>query len=228
MLVEQETRMDRSVESRLHAAKERKRALLASQQTLRLKLNETQAGLAACDREIALCEAAEQDRRRGIVAVEDVRRAIRQLGTFTVSELAATLGVSTATARKRLREAEEAGMAIGAGRSLGQSLYRYVKPEEVGEEFKRQQERRLALVPAPMKPSQPVAGTGANTWDTLAHKDVRAAVKEAVLAGWRLITQGDGHYRLVKDGRKVPVYGTPSNPSGHAESIRRATRLRAS
>lgn len=224
-MVDLEGLMDRALEARLNAAKDRKRSLVATEASLREKLHDVRVSIAACDREITLCEAADQERKRGNVVQHELRATVRRLGVFTVSELAAELGVKNPTARKHLAAMEAAGMVQGAGRSLGQTLYQYVKPTEAGGAF--EQQRALRVVPdesVGTTRSLPVAGTGSMPWDAIAAKPVREAVRDACRAGWQLKKKGDGHWNLIKDGRKVGVAGTPANPDGAADVIRRATR----
>lgn len=225
---EQGVRMNRSVEARLHAAQLRKRTLLESETSLREELTRIRRDLAACEQEIALCEDAGRPRRKG-VAEETWRRTVRQLGTFTVSELGTELGVTVQTARKHLDTMLKMDPPIvkADGRSLGQKLYVYCKPTDAGAAFETQHRLRpvgedFSTDDAPLR-GVAVAGTGSRPEDAIVAKPVRAAVRGAIAAGWTLHPKGDGHWSLRKGDQEVGVAGTPKNPDGTAQLIRRKT-----
>lgn len=230
-MVEQGAHMDRPVEARWNVANVRKKVLQETERELLAKLAQTRESLAHCERELRLCEDAQKPRRQS-VAEETWRRTVRQLGTFTVSELACELGVSTALARKHLGTMMDMDppMAKTVGRALGKQLYSYCKPTEAGAAFETERRLRVVgdIVPdvdAPVRGAA-VAGTGSNPWDVISHKVLRDAVRDAVRAGWKLQKKGDGHWSLWKGTDEVGVASSPSNPTGAAEIVRRGTGTR--
>lgn len=160
--------------------------------------------------------------------VEEIRDAVTKLRCFTVSELAAELGIPRALAKKRLEAlaAAEEPIVRPDGRYAGQPMYAWIDPRQQGPGEAFEAEQRLRVVggtDAPTERSAPVAGVG-DPSRMIANKVVRGAVKEALEHGWQLEAKGDGHYRLVKQGVRVGVAGTPKNPDGAAEVIRRQVR----
>lgn len=222
--------MDRVVEARLEAVRLRIDQLSEQEQSLLSRLQQVREQLAAAEGERAQVEAAAQrvltGGRRTVVAEATWRRAVRQLGTFTVSELATELGCSPITAKKHLTEMKDMGMVSPAGK-LGRSpMYAYVKPEDAGAGFDAQQRLRITEdIGGPTRTyTGPVAGTGSHPADVIASTAVRKVVKDAIAQGWQLRPKGDGHFNLVKDGFKVGVAGTPKNPTGAAAVIARQVR----
>jgi hypothetical protein len=161
-----------------------------------------------------------------------LRRVVRELGTFTVSELASELGCSAATANARLKALSVSVPPIvrPAGRAMGKALFEHIKPNDPGEAFETQRRLRVVGEPSVATEAQPhgtVAGVSRSGGsDSLPDKVVREAVKAAERKGWELRPKGDGHYVLVKGARRVPVSSTPRNPDGSADIIRRMTRDR--
>jgi hypothetical protein len=226
--------VDRSVEARLVAAKARKRDLLASEASLRARLNEVEAELGKADEEIGMCEAAMERATSAVranrTADAELRRIVKKMGQFTAAELATELGVTRQTAKRRLDIEVEEGRARPLGvRVFGSPLYEYVKPTDAGDAFHAQQFHRPYLVEdvgvgASSLAGSATTGTGRPAYEMIAAKEVREACKQAMLQGWKLTKKGDGHFLLQKDGRRLGVAGTPKNPSGTADLILRSIR----
>lgn len=201
-------------------------------------LQETRAGLAKARTDLADAERARERIKapgaRSAVSEETWRRTVRQLRTFTVSELAAELGCSKATAKKRLDTMIEAKMVAPDGRVMGKALFTWAE-HEVPETIAPAPEaaravRRLSPVPevgdlAPERGT--VAGVRKSTVSSaIGDKNVRQACEEAQRRGWEVQRKGSGHFLLVKGPRRVPVSSTPQNGSTQADRIRRMTRER--
>jgi hypothetical protein len=162
------------------------------------------------------------------------RTAVRELGTFTVDELAAEVGSSYQTAKRHVDELLEVDVIVTQGKVLGRYCYSFVRPEGPGAAFTAQ--TALRVVPSPEKAAvadmanmprgAPVAGTGGGLVSELSAKDVRDAVKDAQRCGWMLIKKGDGHFVLTKGRQRVQVALTPQNASTQAARIRRQTRTK--
>jgi hypothetical protein len=157
------------------------------------------------------------------------RDAITRTTTFTISEIASHLAWTPARVRKYVEEWIDSGRVADTRRRFGkQKIYEYVPPEGPGKAFEAQQ--RLRAVPdTPVRGHQAVVGSGRQPLDMIAHKSVKAAVREAMGEGFTLEPKGDGHYTLVKGTERIPVPSTPKNPDGTAKRIRaqmRQTRSR--
>lgn len=218
--------------SQIETLRAEERRLLALLNQTRVQLGEAEGSLHSVGRAADPTTPA-----RAVASEAQWRETIRSLGTFTVSELAAELGCKQATARKHLDALIASERVVPAGRVLGKAVYEYARPTEPGPAFEAQ--RRLQSVPTPEAQAQamateaPVRGTVAGISQRhdshmIPNKVVRAAVAEAEGRGWRIKRKGDGHFVLVKGARRVPVAGTPSNPEGAADIIRRMTRERVS
>lgn len=216
-----------SVSGRSNVLRSRIDDLTEREQQLLDALQEVRAGLAKSRVELESTERAGERVRaptRTGVPEETLRRVVRALGTFTVSELAAELGCKQATAKKRLDAMIEMQMARPAGRVMGKAVYEFTKPTDEGEAFRTQQ-RHLAAVPEVVERAQPVAGVSRGGGARMiTDKEVRQACQEAERRGWKLIKKGDGHFVLTKGSRRVSVAGTPRHGAGVAEIIRRKTR----
>lgn len=167
---------------------------------------------------------------RRVVPQESWRRTVRELGTFTVSELATELAVSQATAKKRIDELKEAGIVRDAGRLGGKHLYEYAKPEEAGAEYEAQ--RRLRVVAPP--PEVAVVAQVARGQEvrqsrigSVPDKMMREVAREAIGAGWTLSSGGGKHaFRLVRETESVTLPTSPRNPGSAADDLRRRLGLR--
>jgi hypothetical protein len=220
--------MDRVLEARITAVQTRLAQLTAREQGLLRKLN-------AVRDEMAGARAEEQQVARAIAKAnqppseEAWRAAVRRLGIFTVSEVAAELGVTSATAKRHMDMMAEADPPIVKpdGRLGKAPMYSYIKPTEAGAAFDIQKLRavEVAEIVATSRPSSaPVPGTGSHPADVIAAAAVRRVVKKAIANGWRLQAKGDGHYSLRKGSAEVGVAGTPKNPTGAAAVIERMMR----
>lgn len=166
---------------------------------------------------------------RVTVSEEQWRRAVRKLQSFTVSELAAELGCSKGTAKRHLDEmaALDYPLVKPAGRLGRMPMFQYIKPQDAGERFTKQQALRDRTPPEATARTYggPIAGTGRHPASVISATEVRKAVIEVMSeGGWRLHPKGDGHWDLIKGDVKVPVAGTPTNPSGTARRIKRLAR----
>lgn len=59
------------------------------------------------------------------------------------------------------------------------------------------------------------------------NKHIREAIQQAIDRGWRYDAGGKRHrkgtllcHQASRDGCKIAIYGTPSNPENHAKQIR--------
>jgi hypothetical protein len=226
-----------SVTGRSNVLRARIDDLTARERQLLDALGEVRAGLAKSREELIEAERAQerikQPGKRAALAEATWRQTVRQLRTFTVSELATELGCSTQTATKHLKTMIDAEMVKPAGRVMGKALFEYAKPTGgPGEAFESQQEKRRHLTPVPevvadlavKRTGTAVAGTGGGM--VVSNKDVRQACEEAQRRGWKLSKKGDGHFVLVNGPRRVPVSGTPRSGTAEADKIRRMTRAR--
>lgn len=222
--------MDRVIEARLAAVRTRIDQLSQQEQSLLARLQQVREQLEAARAEQTNVEAASQRAltgRRNVVAEEAWRRAVRELGTFTVRELATELGCSPITAKKHLYDMKDAGMVQPAGR-LGRSpMYSYIKPDDAGEGFDAQ--RRLRSVETIGMTDRtyagPVAGTGRSPADSINHPALRAVVRKGLSNGWRLHKRGDGHFAMVKPGcAPITVPSSPQNATEEAKSLTRKLR----
>jgi DNA-binding MarR family transcriptional regulator len=162
------------------------------------------------------------------------RRAVRELGTFTFSELAAELGCSKAVAKRHVDELIAAGVVKSAGRFAGKAVFEYVKPTDAGEAFTAQQETRPTIkLPTP---EQQLVGERAerphdirqSRLSGIADKEIRAVAREAIALGWQLEQRGrSGHvFRLVRDTDAVTLPSTPRNSGSAADALRHRLGLR--
>lgn len=214
--------------TRLAAAGVRVADLSDEERRLLERLQQTRAALARARAEHERMQREEERVRAGGRApgppIETWRRTVRQLGVFTVSELAAELEVSRPVAKKHLDAmlTHVPPLVVPAGRVLGKAAYEYVRPTEAGAAFEI--DRRRAVVDEPIQYAEPVAGVSKNAGSAMiADKVVREAVRDAERRGWVLHKKGDGHFVLTKGTKRVPVAGSPSNPGGSADIVRRLT-----
>jgi AraC-like DNA-binding protein len=230
--------IDRPVQARLAAVASRVDQLQGEQSRLLDRLTEVRQELARAREERALVEQATKPARRAGIAEEVLRRTVRELGTFTVSELAAELGCSPGTAKRRLDSMLSATppMAKPAGRVMGKPVYEWVRPTEAGAAFENQQrlgtrgpsESAVLAMADRVERGRPVAGVG-DPSSVIAKKEVREVVRAALRDGWRLVPKGDGHWNLVSpQGASIGVAGTPKNPGGAADLIGRFVRNHSS
>lgn len=200
-------------------------------ETVREDLVENRARLANVERYAG--RPAGKPGRRPNVAAETFRRVIRELGTFTVSELASELDCNQQTAKRYLDAmlTTDPPVVVSAGRAMGKPIYEYRKPIEAGDAFTAQQ--RLRSVPdldsvigvgSEAQARNGEGPTGRWASDSLSEKVVRDAVNDAERRGWKLKKKGDGHYVLIKGAKRVGVAASPKNPEGAADIIRRMTR----
>lgn len=161
------------------------------------------------------------------------RRKVREMGTFTVGELAGVMDVSKQTAKKRLDRMAQQGIVKPAGKFQGHPMFEYVKPAEAGDAFKKQQATRpretpeelaARLAPSPLKQVRGQASNGQKLSASMSAKESKKAVQEAEARGWKLQRTGGNHYLLKKGDKVVAVSLTPQNDSTHAARIRRETR----
>lgn len=184
------------------------------------------------ERETKLREQVEKVRRAWQPAPTDAGvtearwiSAARELGSFSAAELGAELGVTKQVARKHIAELEADGRLVPDGMLGKTPTWRFAKPTDAGEAFEAQ--RRLQLVREFQRPAvEAVAGTGGhNPINQLkGSPDTKAAVRDAIAAGWMFRELGSGHFVLKLDGETVKVSKTPQNDSSHANRIRRQTR----
>jgi hypothetical protein len=154
---------------------------------------------------------------------------VRELGTFTVSELAAELGCSKPVAAKRLNAMMTVvpPMIRPAGRALGKPIFEYLRPHDEGLAFANQQRMRerttpeqhaVAMAPPLVERNQEVKNS---LVESISAKEIRAVVREAIDAGWKLeVGSGKHRLRLVNGGKRVTVVSTPRNPSNAANNLR--------
>lgn len=223
----------RSIDERVCQLESEEAELLASVERLRRKLrvarDEQRAVHAMVKAQAEADREAEQEAERfgygPRARPEDYRRAVQRLGTFTVSELAAELGVTPITARKHLDALADAGIVRMSGRLGRAPMYVHVKPESPGEAFLAQQRLRTVESPEVVTArtySGPGAGHGAQPWDAISDKPVRKVVREACKAGWSLQRRGTNHFALSKGKASVAVWCSAKNPEQSAKRIAHA------
>jgi bacterioferritin-associated ferredoxin len=203
--------------------------LLTKLEQIRAEKNRSQASI--IDTERALSPSARG--RRG-VAEHSFRRAVRELGTFTPSELAAELGCSKQSAKKHIDELVEAEIIKPAGRLAGKPMFEYVKPTEAGEAFDAQQHRPTIKLPTPEQ-VQAREVARARPHDIrqsrisgVRDKEIRKVVREAQALGWELQQHGrTGHvFRLVRDTDSVSLPSTPRDSDAAADMLRQRLGIR--
>lgn len=154
------------------------------------------------------------------------RAAVRKLGTFTVSELAAELGCTKATAKRHLDEmaTSDPPLVRPDGHYKRMPMFMYLKPTEAGERFEAQ--RRLRVVATPEQEAATMAASRNDEVKqshigSIPNKAVRSVCREAVRQGWQLmkVDQGDHPFRLCKPGR-APVT-VPSSPRNAGDAVSR-------
>lgn len=219
--------MDRSVEARLHDLQSRRDKLSTEVEGLLKKLEEARSQRDALGEVMRRIEREVREDRRAALSEEGWRRAVRQLGTFTVSELAAELSVSNATATKHLKAMAAAGLVKAAGRVLGKPLYEYIRPTDAGEAYEQQQERRLRIVEDPPEEVTTVIvaerglGVAQSLLSSIATKEIREVAREAISKGWTLENIGGKHIMaLRKDGRIIRLVSSPRNAGDAAQQLR--------
>lgn len=155
------------------------------------------------------------------ISLEEVRDAVVKLGTFTIGELAAELGCSTAKARRELERVKH--LVNPAGRLGSRQMWAYCVPDGPGAAFEAQQ--RLKTV-QPGDLAAPGADIKQSILSMVADKEIRAVVREALADGWELVHAGGKHpMRLVRDDcRPITLSSTPRNPGNAARAIRRQLR----
>lgn len=223
--------MDRSLQARTGAVQARLLELTEEEERLLARLQALRENKARAREELRLCEAsAHPTRRPTTVPVATWRRTVREMGTFTVSELANELGCSAQTARGHLKTMVDMNMVQSAGRALGKPLYEYVKPTEAGNAFTAQQIHR-AQEPAPEtvavieRSGQAATGFMERARRSIA-PEVWRVVVEACDAGWRLGEGGGEHsFYLQRPGvRRVFIVGSPRNKGAAAQQLRQRLR----
>jgi hypothetical protein len=221
------TYVDRSVQARIAAVQTRLDELNAEETQLLERLQAVRATRAKSEDELRHAEQGLSSRRG--VPEETWRRTVRELGTFTVSELATELDCSPATAKKHLDAMACAvpPLVKSAGRILGKAAYEYVKPDDAGRAFEAQQ--RLRVVPTPEQhalatalPVRDNSSVRQSLIGEVQYKLIRQVVREAVDNGWQLQRTGGGgkHLRLVKGKRRITVPQTPRNEGDMARIMR--------
>lgn len=164
------------------------------------------------------------------IPLEEVRDAVVRLGShgcFTVGELKAELGCSTAKARVELGRVMHLVKLDG---SLGgRQLYTYSPPDGPGAAFEAQ--RRLRKVDVGDQAAAMVGEVRQSLIDMVKDKELKKAVREAVEAGWELVHTGarTGHpLRLVHNGcRPITVVSSPRDSDRAAYAIRRQVKQAA-
>jgi hypothetical protein len=167
--------------------------------------------------------------QRVVVPETAWRAAVRKLNMFTVSELAAELRCSKVTAKKHLdtMAAMDPPLVRPAGRYGRMPMYAYIKPDDAGERFKAQRERRLVLTAERDVDVEVVAERGAQAprslVDSVPDKEIQKVCRWAIAQGWRLQQTGGEHiFKLVKPGmRPVTVPSTPRNSGAAADMMRK-------
>lgn len=167
--------------------------------------------------------------KRVVVPEAAWRSTVRRLGWFTVGELASELGCSKGTAKRRLDilAALDPPLVAPAGRLGRDPMFKYIKPDDAGERFHRQQERRFSHA-APEDEvivDTDVDRTGMasrSLLDSIRDKEVRKACQWAIGQGWRLEQSGGEHpFRLVRSGkRSVAVPSSPRSSQAAATMVR--------
>jgi hypothetical protein len=220
----------RSLQARKGVVLQRLRVLEAEEESILENLSDLRERMAKALQELEHVER-ESRPKRSVTPEEEWRRTVRQLGVFVTSELATELGCSGITAKKHINEMMEAGIVRPAGKVFGKPAYEYVKPTDAGEKFEAQRKHQLHAVES-VATAAPKRGTvmgvskGGGA-EPIPNKDIRKAVAAAIRNGWDLERKGDGHWKLTKPGLpSVSVAGTPSNPTGTADMIRRLTGVK--
>lgn len=217
------------IPSVVNVLRSRQAALTEEEQRLLDRLQEVRAELAKTSSDLQTAELAdERSRAKGKgIPVETWRRTVRELGVFTVSELAAELGCSKPVAAKRLNAMLTIvpPMIRPAGRALGKPVFEYVRPTEEGKAFEAQQRVRDRVTPeqhaAAMVPDRP-HDIEQSLIGQIAIKEIRTVARDAINAGWTLEhTGGAGHHlRLVRGKRRITLPTTPRSPGNSANILR--------
>lgn len=226
---------DPSAKARLAALRSRAKQLEQEEEDLvqrleRVRAEKIRTSTGLLDVERALSSA----RIGGGKSEETWRRTVRELGTFTPSELAAELGCTNQTAKKHIDDLVEAKILTPAGRVAGKPLYEYVKPTDAGEAFEQQRDRPVIKLPTSeqlvtndLRSARP-HDVRQSKISGVRDKEIRKVVREAMALGWRLEQQGrTGHvFRLVRDTDVVILPSTPRSSGAAADMLRQRLGLR--
>lgn len=223
--------MDRSVQAQEGAVKARLLEMTEEEERLLARLQALRENKAAeRERLRHLEESAAPRRRPNTVPVATWRRTVRELGTFTVSELANELGCTPATARNHLQTMLDMTMVKPAGKAFGKAVYEYVKPTEAGVAFTAQQAHRMQEPAPEVVAVAERGGQAATGFMERARRsivpEVWRVVVEACDAGWKLGEgSGEHSFYLQRPGaRRVFIVSSPRNKGAAAQQLRQRLR----
>lgn len=166
--------------------------------------------------------------QRVVVPEEAWRRAVRRLGRFTLSELAAELRCSQSAAREHLTALMmlDPPLVSQDGRFGRKPIYAYIKPEDAGERFIKQQELRALATPEQEAVATDLSSARGgevrqSRLASIAVKELREVAREAVERGWTYVPpNGSSKARLTNGTRLVMIPNSPRNKEDAAEMMR--------
>lgn len=175
----------------------------------------------------AIAEAAAPKRTE-----EDPRVVVRRLGSFTVTELAATLGCSRPTAEKVVRQLKgrnivrDSGLRRkhhGPGRPAPVFEYVTIDSKPVNREKRVPVEiEAVQQMHAPPKRSRTVRGTGKRRRVT--NPEVRELIRIAEANGCRVQPTGSQHFNVYAPSGRI--INLPSTPSDHRSILNVRSQMR--
>jgi hypothetical protein len=204
--------------------------LYAVRDELTANLNELEAEEEACEVEATIVPAT----RPGVSDVQ-LRDICTRLMMYTIPELVSVVGNGVKPAAVKRAHAtflERKQARATKAKSHGQIVYEWVKADEAGAAFEAQQradaevrERsRTQLDYHGGLVTGGIAGTGSQLADRIA-KPIRKVARKAMEQGWELREQGDGHFRLERDGYKpLTIPSTPRSATAAAVSLEAQVR----
>lgn len=170
-----------------------------------------------------------QKQRTRVVAPESAwRSAVRRLGRFTKSELAAELRCSVKAADSHVKALleHEPPMLRQRGYYGRKPMYEYLPPTDAGRAFEIQSAQRDRATPESLAPTMAVErphDLSQSKSRRVSKAPLRKIIAEAKQAGWTFVpANGSSKARLVKDGRTVLIPETPRNATNAADNLRKS------